>query len=275
MTMNDYTPLLLLSEPGSFWAPALLLAGISAVRYGVFAGIAWGLGYRAGVAERHHKLQPAMPAAAQVGREVGYAAATVLIFGAVYGMLVLLGAMPRTQLYVDVARHGWAWLVLSIVVALVVHDAYFYWTHRLLHVRAIFRHVHRVHHLSTNPTPWTAYAFHPAEAFVQAGAVVLIVFTVPMHPLALIAFQMISTAINVYGHCGYELYPPGWSRHPLGRWINTSVAHNTHHARAQHNYGLYLLAWDRWMDTLDPAYERRYDAARPSRDATFPDRAAR
>jgi sterol desaturase/sphingolipid hydroxylase (fatty acid hydroxylase superfamily) len=40
------------------------------------------------------------------------------------------------------------------------------------------------------------------------------------------------------------------------------VAHNTHHATARHNYGLYFLWWDRWMGTLDPAYDRRYDMAR-------------
>jgi sterol desaturase/sphingolipid hydroxylase (fatty acid hydroxylase superfamily) len=88
----------------------------------------------------------------------------------------------------------------------------------------VFGIVHRVDHLSTNPTPWTAYSFHPIESMVQAGAVVLIIFVLPMHPLALIIFQTVSTAVNVYGHCGYELYPPHWSRHWLGRRINTSVA---------------------------------------------------
>ena len=83
-----------------------------------------------------------------------------------------------------------------------------------------------------------------------------------MHPFALIAFQTLSTAVNVYGHCGYELYPRGWAAHPLGRWINTSVAHNAHHASARHNFGFYFLFWDRAMGTLDPGYGRRFDEAR-------------
>ena len=98
------------------------------------------------------------------------------------------------------------------------------------------------------------------------GTPVLIIFTLPMHPLALIVFQTVSTAVNVYGHCGYELYPLYWSQHWLGRWINTSVAHNTHHATVRHNYGLYFLFWDRWVGTLDPDYDRRYANARPRRD---------
>ena len=80
-----------------------------------------------------------------------------------------------------------------------------------------------------------------------------------------IAFQVTSTAVNVYGHSGYELYPPAWPHHWLGRWINTSIAHNTHHAIARYNYGLYFLFWDRWLGTLDPAYERRYQIGRPRR----------
>ncbi len=259
--MEGYYPLL--SEPGAFWTPTLVLAAMFGVRYVVFAGIAWMLGYGNGAAARRRKLQATMPGPAQLAREIGYSALAVLVFGAVNGLLAFVGAVPHTRVYRDLGQYGWTWFALSIAAALVAHDAYFYWTHRFLHLRVVFPHVHRVHHLSTNPTPWTAYAFHPLESFVQAGAVVAILFVVPLHPLALIVFQVISTAVNVYGHSGYELYPPGWSRHWLGRWINTSVAHNAHHASARHNYGLYFLWWDRLCGTLDPAYDRRYDEARP------------
>jgi hypothetical protein len=51
----------------------------------------------------------------------------------------------------------------------------------------------------------------------------------------------------VYAHLGYELYPRGFGAHWFGRWINTSVAHNTHHAKARYNYGWYFLFWDRMM----------------------------
>jgi Delta7-sterol 5-desaturase len=255
----------LFTAHASFWAPTLTLTGVYGVRYLTFAGIAYALGYRRGIALRWNKLQPAMPSATQVLREIGYSAVAVLVFGAINGVLFALGVLPHTMLYLDIAQYGWTWFALSIVAALFLHDTYFYWTHRLLHLRPVFRAVHRVHHLSTNPTPWTAYAFHPSESVVQAGAVVLIIFTMPIHPLAIIVFQVISTAINVYGHSGYELYPAEWPRHWLGRWINTSVAHNTHHAIARHNYGLYFLFWDRWMGTLDPEYERRYRLSRPRR----------
>ncbi|MBK7616905.1 MAG: hypothetical protein IPJ08_21580 [Burkholderiales bacterium] len=40
--------------------------------------------------------------------------------------------------------------------------------------------------------------------------------------------------------------------HPIGRWINTSTSHATHHLRGHHNYSFYFLFWDRWMGTLAP-----------------------
>ena len=261
MDASPFTPLL--ADPGHFLAPALLLAGLFAVRYLVLAGLAFAFWY--GPWRKHvrpGKLQPAAPSWRQIAREVGWSAVAVLAFGAIAGAISVAGLVPHTRLYRDIAQFGWAYFGLSIVAMLVLHDTWFYWTHRLMHHPALFGRVHRVHHLSTNPTPWTAYAFHPLESIVQGLGVVAIIFVLPAHPLAVLVFQTLSTAVNVYGHSGYELYPSGWATHPFGRWLNTSVAHNTHHATARHNYGLYFLAWDRWMGTIDPGYAARYAHAR-------------
>ncbi|HET7766937.1 MAG TPA: sterol desaturase family protein [Burkholderiales bacterium] len=246
---------------GPFWWPLFWGAAIFGFRYLAFAGLAFAAWYGRREAPPG-KLQAAMPGLRQLGREIAYSVVAVLIFGLVNALLAGYGILAHTRLYTDVAQHGWAWFWLSIPLMILVHDAYFYWTHRLMHTRPLFRAFHAVHHLSTNPTPWTAYSFHPLESAVQALGVVLIIFVMPSHPLALILFQTISTAINVYGHLGYEIYPRDFSRHWLGRWINTSTAHNRHHKTARHNYGFYFLFWDRLMGTLEPSYEARYVEAR-------------
>jgi len=250
--MDDLARLLL---PQGFLKPFLVAAGIYGIRYVLLAGMAFLFWYaRPGGG----KLQSAMPRGAQIRREIAYSAVAVLVFGVVIGAISGYGIAPHTLVYMDVARYGWAYFWLSIVLVILAHDAYFYWTHRLMHTPALFRIFHGVHHLSRNPTPWTAYAFHPLESVVQALGLVSIIFIIPLHPTALLIFHTISTAINVYGHLGYELYPSGWAQHPLGRWINTSVAHNAHHDQARYNYGFYFLFWDRWMGTLDPSYEAKY-----------------
>ena len=147
----------------------------------------------------------------------------------------------------------------------IIHDTYFYWTHRLMHHPKIFRWFHLVHHLSTNPSPWAAYSFHPLEAIVEAGIFAVFLFTIPMHPLHLAIFFFIMIVYNVYGHLGYELYPKDFSSHWLGKWINTSVNHNQHHQYFKGNYGLYFLWWDRWMKTIRSDYDEKFSSVKEQR----------
>ena len=76
--------------------------------------------------------------------------------------------------------------------------------------------------------------------------------------VVLFVFFVISLLYNVYGHLGFELYPAGWNRHWLGRWMNTSVAHNQHHHHFKGNYGLYFMFWDRWMGTVRQDYDASF-----------------
>jgi len=144
---------------------------------------------------------------------------------------------------------------------LILHDTYFYWMHRFMHLKPVYRHVHLVHHRSTNPSPWTAYAFHPLEAVLEASIILVIAFTLPVHILAVILFFIFQIAYNVYGHLGFEIYPKGFHKTWFGRWVNTSVSHNQHHSRFSGNYGLYFLFWDRVMGTLRTDYDAVYEQA--------------
>ena len=261
MHIADALSALLPSRP--FVGPLMFTAGTYLFRYVLIAGLAF-IGWyaaRRGNA-RWGKLQAAAPTRSQVLREVLNSLVAFVVFGLVNGVIIGYGILPHALICRHITEYGWFYFWLSIPLMMVVHDSYFYWMHRLMHHRAIFRHVHRVHHLSTNPTPLTSFSFHPLESVVEALGVTFIVFVMQAHFFALMIFETISTIINVYGHLGYELYPAGWSRHWFGRWVNTSVAHNTHHATARHNYGLYFLFWDRLCGTLDQKYDDRYAQAK-------------
>lgn len=186
-------------------------------------------------------------------RELGYSALTVLVFGAVNGVLYGSGAIGASLLYYRASAYPAWWFWLSIVLMLLLHDTLFYWLHRAMHTRALYRLMHKVHHQSVHPTVFAAYSFHPSEALAEALIVTAIIFVMPLHPLAFLIFQSISTAYNVYGHCGREFYPAGMATHWLGRWINTSSAHAAHHLENRANYGLYFLFWDRLMGTAGRA----------------------
>ena len=74
-------------------------------------------------------------------------------------------------------------------------------------------------------------------------------------------FFLMMIVYNVYGHLGYELYPKGFHKTRIGRWINTSVNHNQHHQYFTGNYGLYFLFWDRMLGTIRSDYDGRFDEA--------------
>ncbi|MEY2876106.1 MAG: hypothetical protein RLZZ373_3477 [Pseudomonadota bacterium] len=246
-------PLLHTLFPGPVLAPFVYGALLYGARYLVMALALYGMARRGW----GRPVDAAFPAgddrAVHLRRELGRAVGTVLVFGLVNAALFGTGLIKHSQIYWRLNAAPTGWFTLSVVLALVLHDALFYALHRLMHSRALYRHMHLTHHRSVRPTAFAAYSFHPSEAVAEALMVVAILFVLPLHPLALLAFQTVSTLINVYGHCGREFYPADWHRHPVGRWINTSTLHAHHHATGRENYGLYFTWWDRWLGSADPA----------------------
>ncbi|CEJ68223.1 Fatty acid hydroxylase superfamily protein [Chryseobacterium oranimense G311] len=164
-----------------------------------------------------------------------------------------------TKLYRNIDEYSIYWLIASIFLGLFIHDTYFYWMHRLLHHKKIFKYVHLIHHKSTNPSPFAAYSFHIAEAVGEGLIVPILLFIIPLHPISIYIFIISSLAINIYGHLGYEIAPKWLRASFLFNIINTSVYHNMHHNKFKGNYGLYFRFWDKIMKTENPDYVKIYD----------------
>ena len=220
---------------------------------------------------RRRRIADADPSRQQVSREIFHSLRSLAIFGLVAAGVVVAALSGWTRIYINDDRYGWPWFITSIVLIILLHDAYFYWTHRLMHHPRLFRRMHHTHHLSTSPTPWAAYAFSPAEALVQAGIGPLIVFTIPTHPAAFGLFMLWQISFNVMGHCGHELFPRGFVTSPAGRLLNTTTHHALHHEKFRTNFGLYFNVWDRLIGTNHPEYEVRFDRAHGVMPATGAD----
>ena len=213
------------------------------------------------------KIQKRLPKLSDYGRDIMYSLISVTIFATV-ALLTFYYAGEYTQRYYDFDQYGWGYFILSWVLMFLIHDTYFYWMHRAMHHPFLFKHVHLVHHKSTNPSPWTAYAFHPLEGLLEAMIVPIIAFTIPTYGSSLGYFFLFQIIYNVYGHLGFELYPKGIHKTWIGKYINTSVAHNLHHDKFHGNSGLYFLIWDRWFGTIRTDYDETFEvatgASRPS-----------
>lgn len=238
------------------------MLAMNAFRYFLIAGVAFLVFYiiLKGRIDAS-KIQPAFPGKGDYRREIIYSVITIFIFVLVGLTIYATPLFDHILRYESIEDYGWGYWALSVLMMIFMHDTYFYWTHRAMHHPKLFRYFHKVHHDSINPSPWASYAFHPLEGVVEASIIFPIVLLIPHHTSAVLVFLFFMMTYNVYGHLGWELYPKGFNKTWIGKWVNTSVNHNQHHKHFHGNYGLYFLFWDRWLGTIRPDYDQAFDKA--------------
>lgn len=228
-------------------------------RYALFAIAVWLVLWilLAGVL-RGRKIREATPPPRQLAKEFAFSLRSMVVF-ATAGMLISLlqraGAYPLPE----IAQHwGPLWLWTSVLIGVIAHDAYIYWTHRVMHRPRLFRRLHLRHHRSNNPSPFTAYSFDVGEAVVMIGFVFLwpLVFPVPWAAMQWIMLHQIVR--NTLLHSGYELMPARANGRPWLDFLTTTTHHDLHHGQAGHNYAPWFTWWDRWLGTEHPDYLARY-----------------
>src|ERR1700739_1193498 len=172
-----------------------------ASRYFMIAGIAWLVWYKLLYRNAwYKKIQSKKPLNKDYAREISYSILTMLIFAAVPVLILDTPLKKFTQYYPDIHDHSMLWFWLAFPVMAVVHDTYFYLMHRLMHHPKLFKYFHLLHHKSTNPSPWAAYAFHPLEAILEAGVFIVFVLIMPVTKIHLLFFFLFMIIYNVYGH---------------------------------------------------------------------------
>ncbi|NCA20726.1 MAG: hypothetical protein EBS86_06265 [Crocinitomicaceae bacterium] len=191
--------------------------------------------------------------------DLGFSASTFLIFAIMDVCILYLDSKGYTQVYFDSNEYGYFWLVLSFFIVLFLDDMFFYWSHRAMHLPRFYKFFHKVHHESTDPSPLTAFAFHPSEAVVEYFVGFILPFLLPLNFGVLITWQIFSMLNNVLGHLGYEVYPKGWVKFPILKFKTASTHHNMHHQLFNGNYALYFTWWDKWMGTEFKDYEVRHE----------------
>ncbi|MEO1730214.1 MAG: sterol desaturase family protein [Pseudomonadota bacterium] len=193
-------------------------------------------------------------------REVLSSLRTVFFFGVT--TLVTVVGLETGFIRFTGDQASWTTIALHFAIIVLVHDAYFYWAHRAMHTKGLFKATHLHHHKSRTPTPWTAYSFSAWEAVIEAAYMPLFLLAInaagyAMAGLAVFLFLWHMIIRNVMAHVGHEIFPAGWVDNPLTDWISTTTHHDLHHSHS-HNFGFYFTWWDRMMGTEHPRYKEEF-----------------
>lgn len=232
----------------------LWLSAIIGVRYLLIAGTVWWTlwGRKAGVGRQLNRDRPSRRLMLQ---EIRYSLISTPIYALPAAIALEAWKAGGTKLYLDPGLYGWWWLPVSLVLLMLIQDAHYYWTHRLLHHPRLFPIAHAGHHRSREPSPFASFAFDPVEAVVTAWVLPLLVFLIPINLWVVVVLLTLMTVTAVMNHCGWEMWPDRWVRSGPGAQLITATHHSRHHTHMKTNYGLYFRLWDRLCgtDAMPPA----------------------
>ena len=144
----------------------------------------------------------------------------------------------------DWTNHS-ALLALAFVLTPLWLSFHFYWIHRLLHGRPLYRIAHSLHHRNVETGPWSGISMHPLEHVLYFSSI-LIHLVVPSNPL-LMLFHMQAQALNpLASHSGFsDLQIRNKGRLALGEFH-----HQLHHRYLDCNYGTADVPLDKWFGSF-------------------------
>ena len=176
--------------------------------------------------------------------EIKWSLVSSAIFGISGVLLGILWQLGWAKFYLSFDQYGWTYLFLSGFILSLLHDLYFYITHRLLHIPWMYRRFHSIHHASIQPSPWASFSFHPVESVIEALPIPLFSLILPLHPVVIISYLTLMTLSAIINHLGFEVMPL-----KLQRWLISGTHHSSHHRNFNSNYGLFYTFWDRLLGT--------------------------
>ncbi|MFK8137699.1 MAG: sterol desaturase family protein [Bdellovibrionales bacterium] len=239
-----------LSTPMNFIAACAVIYFFVAFRYFLIVSPFQLFFYKfAGSSWQKRKIYKDLPGKKEQIYEIKWSLITSLIFAVVGVFIGLCWQLGYTQIYLRFDDYPLWYMPVSFLIYLLVHDTYFYWSHRMMHHPKLYRTIHGVHHKSLYPSGWASFSFHPIESVIEAIILPLMLFFIPIHPTVFIFHLTFMTLTAVSNHLGFELIPKWGKYFGLPKYFIAATHHSQHHRYVNYNYGLYFTFWDRWMGT--------------------------
>ncbi len=141
----------------------------------------------------------------------------------------------------------------TLLLLVVLYDAWFYWMHRLMHTKALYR-FHSLHHQSIAPTVWSNYSDSYTDAFGMQSFYIIVAVLLPIPAEILIIHRILDHINGQIGHSGFEFFADRFTRAPSPMLCVTF--HDQHHQYFNYNFANFFSVWDRLFGTIHPEYDK-------------------
>lgn len=242
-----------LSQPKNFLLAFFIVYFFIIARYFAMVGATYWVYWKSDFF-KHRLIYKKMPNFQFIRNEIFWSCVTSLIFALGGVFTGILWQKGLTRFYLKFDEYPLWYMPLSLAMMMLIHEVYFYFSHRLMHHPLLYRRIHKTHHASLYPSPWASFSFHPWESVIESMILPLIVMIVPVHPLVFIFYMTLMTVSAIVNHLGFEVLPLGSGRAWWARLLITATHHSEHHFYFNCNYGLYFTFLDRWLGTESPNY---------------------
>ncbi|XP_010931225.1 very-long-chain aldehyde decarbonylase GL1-8 isoform X1 [Elaeis guineensis] len=149
----------------------------------------------------------------------------------------------------------WSVVLSQILFYFILEDFVFYWGHRLLHTKWLYKHVHSVHHEYATPFGFTSEYAHPAEILFLGFATIIGPALTGPHLFTLWLWMVLRVLETVEAHSGYH-FP--WSPSKFLPLYGGAEFHDYHHRvlyTKSGNYSSTFIYMD-WLFGTDKGYRK-------------------
>ena len=147
-----------------------------------------------------------------------------------------------------------------------IEDFYFYWVHRALHHKSVYKYVHKIHHEHTHPFGIAAEYAHPVETFFLGIGTLLGPLFFAKHMVTLWAWLTVRLFETVEDHSGYDL--PFNPTNLIPFW-GGAVHHDFHHKTFAGPYSS-IFTWCDWAFGTDKAFRAHQSKLRGGKEGAYP-----